>query len=280
MVRFPSNPRQAKQKGQTLVLVAISLTALISLAALAIDLTSLYTARGEMQRAADAAALAAAKAFVESGVTTAPQNTNLQSLAQTIGNAYINSTVQMDKIGGVVPTVVGGAGTYTFSQLGDPQVTVTLQRTDVPTFFAHIFGQRLETVTASATAEAYNSSEPPGESLTNMPPVSPSCVKPWLIPNSDPRHGNAPFVNETTGALTNPDIYPTGIIGEEIVLNNGCGPTGICVAGLLTPTIATAPNMLPYLPAQLAAAASVCPSCEGGGNNFTAGSACCDTVNS
>ena len=37
------------------------------MAALAIDVTTLYVARGEMQRAADAAALAGAKAFVDSG---------------------------------------------------------------------------------------------------------------------------------------------------------------------------------------------------------------------
>ena len=46
----------AKQKGQTLVLVAISLFVLIAMAPLAIDVTTLYAARGEMQRAADAAA--------------------------------------------------------------------------------------------------------------------------------------------------------------------------------------------------------------------------------
>jgi len=55
-------------------MVAVSLFALIGIAALAIDLTTLYVARGEMQRAADAAALAGAKAFVESETTTAPQD--------------------------------------------------------------------------------------------------------------------------------------------------------------------------------------------------------------
>ena len=53
--------RHANEKGQTLLLVAVSLFTLIAMAALAIDLTTLYAARGEMQRAADAAALAARK---------------------------------------------------------------------------------------------------------------------------------------------------------------------------------------------------------------------------
>jgi uncharacterized membrane protein len=117
-------------------------------AALAIDLTALYAARGEMQRAADAAALAGAKAFVESGTTTAPTDPNLRSLAQTIGSFYINAVIQVNKVGGVVPTVT--TQTFDFSRQGNPQVTVTVQRTDMPTFFAHIFGRRAATVSATA----------------------------------------------------------------------------------------------------------------------------------
>ena len=153
--------RRSKESGQTLIMVAVSLFALIAISALAIDLTTLYVARGEMQRAADAAALAGAKAFVESGTTTAPQDVNLQGLARLIGNSYVATVIQQNKVRGVVPPVVGGGATYDFSRLGNPQLTVTLQRTDVPTFFAHVFG-RVATVTASSTAEAYNSSRPPG----------------------------------------------------------------------------------------------------------------------
>ena len=45
-----------QQRGQTIALVAISMISFIVMAALAIDLTSLYSARSEIQRAADAAA--------------------------------------------------------------------------------------------------------------------------------------------------------------------------------------------------------------------------------
>jgi hypothetical protein len=159
---------------------------------LAIDVTALYAARGEMQRAADAAALAGAKAFVESGTTTAPTDLNLQRLAQSIGNQYINAVIQVNKVGGVVPTVK--TLTFDFSRQGNPQLTVILQRTDLPTFFAHIFGRRAATVSATATAEAYNSSLPPSGG-SNMPPVGPSCVKPWLIPNADPGNAGAEFID-------------------------------------------------------------------------------------
>ena len=50
--------RRSRERGQTIILVAVALVSLLAMAALAIDVTTLYVARGEMQRAADAAALA------------------------------------------------------------------------------------------------------------------------------------------------------------------------------------------------------------------------------
>ena len=56
-----TNRRRQGERGQTIVLVAVSLVTLLAMAALAVDVVTLYVARSEMQRAADAAALAAAK---------------------------------------------------------------------------------------------------------------------------------------------------------------------------------------------------------------------------
>jgi hypothetical protein len=120
-----------------------------------------------------------------------------------------------------------------------------------------------------------------------MPPVAPSCVKPWMIPNADPRHARAPFVS-LAGAIQNPGIYPGGIIGEEITLLNGCDnglPT--CLpphypAPYVGPSLLTDPHYgdgLQYLPAQLAASTGSCPSCAGG-SAYEQSSACCDTGNS
>ena len=63
--------RHRKERGQTILLVAVVIVTILAMAALAIDVVTLYVARTEMQRAADGAALAAARAFVDSGVTTA-----------------------------------------------------------------------------------------------------------------------------------------------------------------------------------------------------------------
>jgi uncharacterized membrane protein len=77
------------------------------MAALAIDVVSLYAARGEVQRAADAAALVAAKAFVDSGVTSDPANASLQTLAENMANAGITGIPPQNKVAGSAPVQVG-----------------------------------------------------------------------------------------------------------------------------------------------------------------------------
>ena len=108
MTRKPAIRKRAGERGQTLALVAMSLVVLIAVAALAIDTTTLYVARTEAQRAADAAALAGARAFVDSGTTTDPADTDLPLLAQALaGNSnntgYMGAVLQQNKVGGVVP---------------------------------------------------------------------------------------------------------------------------------------------------------------------------------
>jgi Flp pilus assembly protein TadG len=265
----PALLKRRKQRGQTLVLVALCLVVLISMAALAIDLTTLYVARGEMQRAADAAALAGAQAFVSSGLTTDPSNGTLRGLATMLANSYVTGVNAKNTVGGVVPT---SSTAFDFTNPGNPQITVTMQRTDVPTFFARIFGQHLATVSATAIAEAYNSSYTGASN--SMPPVAPTCTKPWLVANLDPDHGGAtpqPFVN-ADGSLANPGVSTGaggGIIAEPITLPD------IWQTPLASPL--TKPG---YLPANLPnAPGGTCPSCSGGGGNFAESVACCDTAN-
>ena len=57
-----------------MVLVAIAMVAIIAMAALSIDVVTLYLAREEAQRSADAAALAAARVISISGITGDPTN--------------------------------------------------------------------------------------------------------------------------------------------------------------------------------------------------------------
>src|SRR6185437_15309114 len=64
------NRNRKDERGVTMMVVAFTLVAILAMAALSIDVAELYVSRGEAQRAADAAALAGAKMFVTSGVTS------------------------------------------------------------------------------------------------------------------------------------------------------------------------------------------------------------------
>jgi len=256
--------RAHREKGQTIVLVALSIVTLLAMAALAIDVVTLYVARSEAQRAADAAALAGAKAFADSGVTTDPTNPALQTLAQNMATAAITAIVQQNKMGGT-PPVLASPPSFNFAQQGDPQVTVTLQRTDLPTFFARLQGRRLAAVSASATAEAYNPSN--SQTITgNFVPIAPKCVKPLLVPNLDPNTG-APFITVATG------VVAPGVVGEgPFTLSDACKP-GIATCG---PPV-TAPTAGQYLPAKTVPdpTKELCPSCKGA-SDFEQSIECCD----
>ena len=192
-----SNGKFRRQKGQTLALVAVAMVSFIAMAALAIDLTSLYSAHSEIQRAADATALAGAKAFVDSGVTTDPRDSNLRALAGRMAVAYASAAAAQNLVANAAPQFVG-TPSPDFSHLGNPTITVTLQRTDLPLFFSHIWSGNFGTVSATATAEAYN----PAFSQNHLP-SAPKCVKPILVPNLAPSGlGSVPFVDVTSGQVT------------------------------------------------------------------------------
>jgi Flp pilus assembly protein TadG len=243
--------RRQGECGQTIVLVAIALVSLLGMAALAIDVTTLYVARGEMQRAADAAALAGAKAFVDSGYTSDPTNTTRQALAQTMATSVINSILAQNNVSGAPPVLV--AATPDFTHPGNPQISVTLQRTDLPTFFARIWGTRLATVTATTIAEAYNPSNAPA----GYPPIAPKCVKPLLVVNQDPNPPNAPFINATTG------VPSAGLVGRRILLQDCDTPP--CAAGRFRPALVDP------------ASAKLCPACQGTAD-YENGIECCDST--
>jgi len=260
------NPRRHGERGQTIILVALTVVTMLAMAALAIDVVTLYVARTEMQRAADGAALAAAKAFVDSGVTTDSTNSTRQTLATDMATAMINSTIQQNKIGGVQPALVG-TPTPDFTHDGNPQITVTLQRTDLPMFFARIWGNRAMTVTASAKAEAYNPSSSQ-TSTGNYVPIQPRCVKPLMIGNLDPRpSASGAIVDETTGAVV------ANLVGVRLVnLQDGCqgtNPPSQCISGAGS----LGKGML--IPASQGAVTQ-CPACQGS-SSLEQSIECCDT---
>ncbi len=251
-----SRDRQG-ERGQTIILVAVALVSLLAMAALAIDVVTLYVARSEIQRAADALALAGAKAVADSGVTTLPAgDSNLsgaKTLAQSMVTAAITAVLPVNLVAGNQPTLVG-TPTVTYPVNSNPQITVTLN-TSLPTFFAKILGRRTATVTASATAEAYNPAN-----VQEFTPITPTDVKPWLVANLDPTQPpGTNFVTPATGAIESP---PNSVVGEQFNLT----PASSCT-GQSTCTLGTNPGLaeVQYVPAQpfSAVAQDVCPSCAG-----------------
>jgi Flp pilus assembly protein TadG len=257
---FIHRPRAfSRQQGVTMVLVAIAMVAIIAMAAISIDVITLYLAREEAQRSADAAALAAARVISLSGVTGDPGNTasSWQAICggTTSPATEAATTVALQNVvGGAMANTVtvtyGGTSNTDCSKLissspgtfsTNPTVTVQVQRTNLPNFFSRIWSRSGTNVSASATAEVFNPSYS-GSVVGNIVPVQPSCVKPWAVPNQDPLHpapsgvnyctGGAggtcdKIVSLTTGQIANPGISfggsgVGGILGETFWLSPDC----------------------------------------------------------
>jgi hypothetical protein len=269
-----------RERGITMVLVAIAMVAIIAMAALSIDVITLYLAKEEAQRSADAGALAAARLISLSGIMGDPTNsTNLWP--QICGGPASPATqaaqavALQNLVGGIAmtpPTVTYSAGSggaiasnpdcsavfATAPAMGvNPMVTVQIRQTGLPTFFSRIWGNSGNTVSATATAEAFNPSN--SGSVTNqrapgtITPVQPRCVKPWIVPNLDPLNPSncvancKSFVSPSDGSITNPGISlnggnATGVIGETFWLTPDCKHAG-ATCSLRAP--APQPNFYP-----------------------------------
>lgn len=221
-----------KERGVSLLVVAGAMVMLFGMAALAIDLASLYVARNEAQRAADAAALAAAKAFADSGCVGGGTCASVQTLATQQAIAVGGQNF----IAGQAASIQSGDVAFTLTPTQNPRVTVTVARTSargnaVPTFFARAIGIRSANIAATATAEAFS---PSGDSGTTI--FCTACVRPWAVGNCDSAHSiplnsictrtQASFFNPNNNyAISNPGANPAGVIGESINIRASSVPS-------------------------------------------------------
>lgn len=144
------------ESGATLVFVALSAVAMVSMAALAIDVGMLFNARSEAQRAADSGALAGAQEFLYNGPLVAEPFARDSAISYATRNTIRHAAIVPGEVGvEVLPA--------------DRIVRVTVTRA-IPTWFARIFGVDQVTVSAVAAAEAATA----GES---------DCVKPFALPD-------------------------------------------------------------------------------------------------
>lgn len=275
-----------RERGVTMVLVAVAMVAIIAMAALSIDVVTLFLAREEAQRAADAGALAAARVISISGVTgtAGPDNgvalwSTICGGATSVASVMAQAVAQQNSVGSSAATVTvkysSGAGA-TFANCtaipGDdllgvnPLVTVQVTRASMPTLFSRIWSRTSRSVSATAMAEVLNPSNsgnfaPGGDAI----PVTPRCVKPWIIPNLDPANGGL-FVDTGTGAIKSNGIRlsggGSGIVGESLLLTDNCTGSDCNPTNWVTKPIAA----YHYIPALVTQPAIAVPSCADDSN--------------
>jgi Flp pilus assembly protein TadG len=171
--------RLRDQKGATAVIVAVSMFALVGMAALAIDLSHLYVVKNELQNAADAGALAGARVLYNDEGTSVNIGANQVARNAATANTSENAAVEVQWTG---DNLTGDAqrghwqfSTHTFTPNSatapvdlwnlstedldaDPDfinaVRVTARRSDTPaaSFFARIFGYDHFPMQAAAVA--------------------------------------------------------------------------------------------------------------------------------
>jgi hypothetical protein len=257
------------ERGVVILLVAIVMLFVVgAMAVLAIDFVTFYTARSEAQLAADGAALAAARVLANSGMTSDlvsdPNHDTLVSSAQLLAATIARQVARQNQVGGrklnagdIIDVDFPNFGSSSFDT--NPHVFVRVTRSDLPTFFARIWGSRQVAVSASATAEAYN---PAAAAALTPPtaPIAPTCVKPWLLPNkADPADDTKEIFDQSTGA-----IKDWTLLGQAIGSSFGTGGLkATCTDCTVLPQTATAwkyfPAALPPplpLPSQVPACAT------------------------
>src|SRR5439155_17988495 len=113
-VKIDRRSFRRRERGVTILLVAIAMMALLAMAALAIDIVTLYVSEGEAQRVADAAALAGAKVFVSSGFTSWQLGDPALSTTQNIvcngstglADLQAQAVASHNRVAGTAPTTV------------------------------------------------------------------------------------------------------------------------------------------------------------------------------
>jgi Putative Flp pilus-assembly TadE/G-like len=287
-----TNGNRHDDRGVSILIIAVSMVFILGMAGLGIDLASLYVARSQAQRAADAGALAAAQ-YIAQNCTAADGSVtpSCQAVAKQKAAAVANANL----IAGVSPDVSSTNNVdvkFLVTNANDPQIQVIASRdtahsNPMPTFFVKIFGINTANVSADAVAEAFN---PAG----GGPPVGATCLKPWLMPNCDWAHtyskgyvnsacfGHDQFIN------TNPPSveYSTDLVNPGPISQGGVQGEMISVKSS-DPSAAAGPSQFYpiYLPA--GKAATSCPSCgsaTSGGTGPSSGAyykqniECCNTT--
>ncbi len=137
----------SNQNGATAVLTAFAMVALLGLAALSVDIGYVTLTKAQLQTAADQAALAGAQNLIPGRVDTAKAITDAKTYAAKSPGRATDTVVADPNVSGTTATI-----------------QVTTSRT-VPTFFARVFNNDENTLSALAMATVT-----PASGIPNAPP--------------------------------------------------------------------------------------------------------------
>ena len=151
----------SRNKGQVLVFLAIALTVLLGLAALGIDVGYMYSVRHELQRSADAGALAGASYFRETGYWSSSPGDLQMAVAEARARTFATSD-------DVITSPLDNTEVFV-SFPENFRIRVGTERT-INLFFSKLFLGPTKKIRAYAVAEAF--------AATN----NVKCLVPWGIP--------------------------------------------------------------------------------------------------
>jgi Flp pilus assembly protein TadG len=155
----------AVRRGQTVVVVVLSLVALLAVLGLALDGSRLYRTRRILQNAADAAALAGAQELAMNPTTTSPAVIWRKVVQYLQANASNYTTARAWLVQGSTRLQEITNGTGSSIPVGANVVEVQVQR-DETVLFGGVLGQRTALVSARARANAGNLRTMPARSDT------------------------------------------------------------------------------------------------------------------
>jgi hypothetical protein len=161
------------ERGASIAIVAVSLFAMLGMAALAVDMGMLLKVRSDAQRTADAAALAGASEFLNGDPFVmreeAADSALVYSARNYVGWQYVDTTAPLISDSGT-RRVINSPEAYIQSIPDSQKVRVWIRRAATATWFGNLLGLDWVPIAARAAAQAIDAG-------------SGKCVKPFAIPD-------------------------------------------------------------------------------------------------
>jgi Flp pilus assembly protein TadG len=224
-----------QQSGAISVAAAIGLALCLGFAALVVDLAHLYVVKGELQRTADAAALAGARGLWPDSLPSVPKDvmppyipnfSNGQSRALSVATSTNNKVNGAALPAGSVTVDLGhwSFANRTFTPVQDVTtnaVRVTATRTGVTNLFGRILRSTPLNLSATAIGVMGWAS---GVGKGTLPIA---ISKNWVVPGTVINVNFKPDPNDTGGWFSDPPDKASAAVFKDYIVNDSCPPLHI-----------------------------------------------------